>query len=103
MGSVDPSCELERLVIIVEIVLELSCEQDCSQHHLVCIEIIESELTHLHVVAVDIDDSDDEALGWEASVLMQSFDEVMEGDVRYGWGVKDGLTGSSFLLDEIFE
>ena len=63
MGSVYPSCELERLIIIVEIVLELCCEQDCSQNHLVCIEIIESELTHLHVVAVYIDDGDDQALG----------------------------------------
>lgn len=51
---IDPSSELEGLVIIVEVILELGGKQNCSQHHFVCIEVVQAEVLHRHVVSVDV-------------------------------------------------
>lgn len=73
MQSIHPSSELESLIIIVEIVLELSCQQDCRQDHLMRVETIETEVRLTHIVSissqqylkikmevpVDVDDGDD--------------------------------------------
>lgn len=59
MRSVDSSRELESLVIIVKIILELGCEKYSCEYYFVNIEIVESELAHLHVVSIDVDDGDD--------------------------------------------
>ena len=65
------------------------------------IEIVESELAHFHVVSINIDDGNDEALGWKSGIFLQSFEEVMERDVGDAWGIEEGLAGSTFLLDEV--
>lgn len=62
MGCIDSSCKLEGLVVEVKIVLKFGSEEDGSQGHLMDIEVVESELVHFHVIPVDIDDGDDEAL-----------------------------------------
>lgn len=65
------------------------------------IEIVESEISHLHIITIDVDDSDDETLCRKASVFMQSFEKVMK---CYRWhcrGVEDRLTGTPLLLDQI--
>ncbi len=62
MGHIDSSREFEGLVVVVEVILEFSGEQDCCEHGFVDIEIIETEVFHGHVVAVYEDDGDDEAL-----------------------------------------
>lgn len=83
MQGVDPSCELERLVVVVKVVLELCGEEDCGKEHLVGIEAIEAEIGLPHVVAINVDDGDDEALRRELGVLVESTEEVVERDG--GW------------------
>lgn len=98
-----PPRELEGFVIVVEVVLELGSEQHGRQHHLVCIEIVQTEVFHCHVVPVDVDDCDHQALCGEAGVLVQSAQEVGEGDGWCSGGVEDGVTGGAFLLDKVGE
>ena len=101
MGSVNSSRELKGLVVVVKIILELRREKYSCEYHFMDIEIVESELTHFHVVAVNIDDGDDEALRWKFSVFLQPLEEVMEGDVGDTWWIEVRLAGSTFLLDEV--
>jgi len=78
MSSIDSSCELEGLVIIVKIILKFSGEQDGGQYYFVNIEVIESKLAHFKIVPIDVDDSDNEAFRGEFGILMQTFEEIME-------------------------
>ena len=77
MGSVDSSRELKGFVVVVKIILELRREKYSCEYHFMDIEIVESELAHFHVVAVNINDGNDEALCWKLSVFLQPFEEVM--------------------------
>ena len=67
------------------------------------VEVIKSELCHEHIVAVNVHDGDDKAFGRKARVLVESFEEIMEGDVRDGGGIEDRLARASFLFDEVQE
>ena len=58
--SVDPSCELESLIVVVEIILKLGRQQEGGQNHLVYVKIAETEVWLLHVVSVDVDDGDNQ-------------------------------------------
>lgn len=84
MQRIDSSCELKGLVIVVKVILELGGEEYGSEYHLVGVEAIEAELGLPHVVAIDVDDRDDEALGRELGVLVQPAQEVVELDGRWG-------------------
>ena len=72
MDCIHAPCKLESFIIVVEIVLEFSGQQDCSQQHLVAIEFVESEVLLEHVVAVDVDNGDDEALRGELGVFLET-------------------------------
>jgi len=63
MQCIDSSGELKGLVVIVEVILEFGGEEDCGEEGLVDIFGIEAEVLNGQVVAVDVDDGDDEALG----------------------------------------
>jgi len=103
MQSIDSSCELECFVVVVEIVLELGCQQYCSEQHLVRVEIVKTEVLHRHVVSVDEDDRNHQALCWEARVLVESAKKLGERDGGYGGGIENGVAGHAFLVDEVGE
>jgi hypothetical protein len=117
MQGIHPSSELESLIVIVEIVLELSRQQDCRQHHFMRVQTIETEVRLTHIVSissqqylrikmevpVDVDDGYDQALGRELRVLVQSSQEVEEGDRRRRGGVEEGVTGAALLLDQVLQ
>ena len=100
---VHSSCELKRLVVVVKVVLELGGEEDCGEEHLVGVEAVEAEFGLPHVVAVDVDDGDDQALGRELGVLVESAEEVVERDGGRGGGVEDGFAGTALLLDQVLQ
>ena len=62
VDCVDSSRKLICFVIVVKIVLKFGSQKDSYQHHFVNIKVIESEILELHVVTIDIDDRDYEAL-----------------------------------------
>ena len=103
MEGVDAACELKGLVVVVKVVLELGCEEDCGEEHLVGVEAVEAELGLAHVVAIDVDDGDDQALGRELGVLVEPAEEVVEGDGGRCGGVEDGLAGTALLLDQVLQ
>lgn len=80
MQRIHSSCELKRLVIIVKVILELGGQQDGGEQHFVGVESIEAEVWLPHVIAIDVDDGDDEALGRELRVLVQPAQEIVERD-----------------------
>lgn len=103
MQGVDSSCELEGLVVVVKVVLELRGEEDCGEEHLVSIEAVKAELGLSHVVAIDVDDGDDQALRRELGVLVEPAEEVVERDGGRSRGVEDGLAGTALLLDQVLQ
>lgn len=117
MQRIHPSSELEGLIVIVEVVLELSRQEDCRQDHFVRVQTIETEVRLTHIVSissqqylriekevpVDVDDGDDQALGRELRVLVQSSQEVEEGDGRGRGGVEGGVAGTALLLDQVLQ
>ena len=80
MGDVDSASKLEGLVVVVEVVLEFGGEEEGGEHGFVDVEIIEAEVFHGHVVAVDEDDGDDEALCGEVGVFVQPAQKLRQRD-----------------------
>lgn len=76
VNCVDSSSKLVCFVIVVEIVLKFGSQKDSYQHHFINIEVIESEVLELHVVSIDINDRDDQALRGILCVFVESFEEV---------------------------
>lgn len=101
--GVDSARELKGLVVVVKVVLELGGEEDCGEEHLVGVMAVEAELGLPHVVAIDVDDGDDQALRRELGVLVEPAEEVVERDGGCGGGVEDGLAGAALLLDQVLQ
>ena len=80
MGDVDSASKLKGLVVVVEVVLEFGGEEEGGEHGFVDVEIIEAEVLHGHVVAVDEDDGDDEALCGEVGVFVQPAQKLRQRD-----------------------
>lgn len=80
MGDVDSASKLKGLVVVVEVVLEFGGEEEGGEHGFVDVEIIEAEVFHGHVVAVDEDDGDDEALCGEVGVFVQPAQKLRQRD-----------------------
>jgi hypothetical protein len=80
--SVDPSCELESLIVVVEIILKLGRQQEGGQNHLVYVKIAETEVWLLHVVSVDVDDGDNQTFRRKLGVLVEPSQEIFQCDVR---------------------
>ena len=70
MRCIDSPCELISLVIVVEIVLKLCCKKDSYEDHLVGVEVVQSEIFDVHVIAVDVDDGENEAFGGIFSIFV---------------------------------
>lgn len=101
MYRIDSPRKLERLVIIVEVVLELSRDQYGRERDFMHVEIVETEGGLPHIIPVDVDDGDDEAFLGVLRESVESSQEVGEGDVGDGSGVEDGLAGHAFLPDQL--
>lgn len=97
MNCVDSPCELEGLVVIIEIVLVFGGQKDASEHHLVNVAVVEDEAGLTQVIAVNVDDSHDEASGRELCVLVQPSYEVSHLHVRHGLRVEDRVAGTVVL------
>ena len=59
-------------VVEVDIVVVFDCEQEASEKEAVDVEFVEGEFLFGHVVAVEVDQGDDEGLGGKMSVLVES-------------------------------
>ena len=101
MGDVDSASKLKGLVVVVEVVLEFGGEEEGGEHGFVDVEIIEAEVFHGHVVAVDEDDGDDEALCGEVGVFVQPAQKLRQRDRGHWCWVEDGLARRTLLLDEV--
>lgn len=97
--GVDSTCELEGLVVVIEVILEFGRQQYSCEDHLVDVEVVQTEVRHLHVVTVDVDNCDHQALGGKLGVLVQSPQEVLKADAWNGRRVEDGFARSPLLID----
>lgn len=89
MNSIDSSRKLKCLIIIVEIILELSSHEDGRQGDLMHIQTVQTEGRLSHVVSVDVDDRDDKAFLRVLREAVDSSQKVGKGDVRDGGGVEN--------------
>ncbi len=103
MGDVDSSRELKGLIVVVKVILEFGSQQNRSEHCFVYIQIVQAEIFHDQVVAINVDYCDDEALRWKPGIFVESSEKFRQGDGRYRGAVKDGVAGFSFLIDEVVE
>lgn len=55
MEGINSSCELKRFVIVIEVILVLGSEKDSGEDHFVDVKIVQAEVRHPHIIAVDID------------------------------------------------
>lgn len=75
--------KFKSFIIIVKIILVLSGQEDGREHELVDVARAQREAGLAQVVAVDVDDRQDEALGREPRVPVQSAQEVSDRDVGH--------------------
>lgn len=79
MWGIDAACKFKSFIIIVKIILVLGGQQEGREHELMDVAMAEREGRLAEVVAVDVDDRQDEALARKTSVLVHSAEEVGEG------------------------
>jgi hypothetical protein len=101
LGHVDSSCELEGLVVVVSVVLEFGGQQQTGQQNLMHVVEVEIEIVVVQVVAVQVDDGDDQTLLGEVSEAVDATQEVSDGEVDGDGGVENGFAGGVLLADEV--
>jgi hypothetical protein len=80
--------------------LEFGCQQQACKEQLVNVVSVDDELAFVHVVSVNVDDCNDEALFGELSEAMYSSEKLIQFDVGDSLRIENGVAGCSFF-DEI--
>ena len=99
MQNIDPACELEGLVVVVEIILEFGGKEQRRQQHLVNVLPAQTEIGVLEVVAIDVDDRNHQALARKLGVIMEAVQKFRERDRWRRSRVEDRRAEPSLLLD----
>lgn len=101
MESIDAACKFKSFIIIVKIILVLGGQQEGREHEFVDVAMAQREGRLAQVVAVYVDDCQQQALGRETRVFVHSAQEVGEGHGGDYVGVERRYAKGFVLVEQV--